>query len=125
MKLACAKKLIAVPFAWDQQVAVDTTITAAKSGTLYIATAAATFTLPTIAYGLEYQFLMAANANLAITGAAATLIRDTSNLKGTTATFSTANSKLGAGAKVKAVYIGATLFWMLELTSGSFVCTMS
>jgi hypothetical protein len=111
---------------WRQeQVATDTTVTAAKNGTLYIATAAATFTLPTIAYGLEYEFLMVANANMAITGAASTLIRATSNTYGTTATFSTANSLFGANAKVKAVYVGADLKWMLTIGSGSFVVTMS
>lgn len=111
---------------WRQEnVATDTTVTAAKNGTLYIATAAATFTLPTIAYGLQYKFLMVADANLAITGAASTLIRSTSATYGTTATFSTASSKFGANATVTAVYVGSTLKWMLEIGSGSFVCTMS
>ncbi len=111
---------------WRQeQVATNETVTAADNGTLFIATAAATFTLPTIAYGLEYEFLQTADANMAITGAAGTILRDTSNVPGTTATFSTANSKLGANASVKAVYVGANLRWMLKIGSGSFVCTMT
>ncbi|MGC4002882.1 MAG: hypothetical protein QM811_07010 [Pirellulales bacterium] len=104
--------------------ATSATVTAAQNGALFVATAAATFTLPTIALGLEYEFLMTANTNLAITGASGTILRDTSNVAGTTATFSTSSQKLGANASVRAIYVGSTLMWQLKNLCG-FTITMS
>ncbi len=133
---AKARRVLSRQFVFDDQLpaqvngyrtvetATNVSVTAAQSGTLFVATAAATFTLPTIANDLEYEFLMTANANLAVTGAASTLLRDTSNVAGTTATFSTANQKLGASCKVRAIYVTGVLKWKLDNTSG-FTITMT
>lgn len=98
--------------------ATDYTVLTTDNGCFLKATAAATFTLPTLAaamVGFTVRIMQMANANLIITAAADTIIYDdTSNGKATTFTWSTANQKMGAGCVMQAGYSDAsgTLAWL-------------
>ncbi len=82
---------------------------------------ALTFTLPAVQRGLEYDFLNEVDQNMAITAPANTLV-GFNNATATTATFSTAGQKIGAGAKVVSNDNGTK--WLL-LNRGTQTVTMS
>lgn len=87
------------------------------SGKTMIATAAATFTLPTIKAGLVFEFLQTADANMIIDGGATSIIA-VNSVGGSSVTFSTSSQKIGANAKFEAIYTGAaTLKWKYSLLS--------
>jgi hypothetical protein len=103
-------------------VSADTTLTASDSGKRYICiTNAVTFTLPTIAAGLTFEFRNTANVNMAVTGAAANLIVTDGNGTASTITFSTASHKIGSACRVFAVQYGATLLWHVDNLGGTLV----
>lgn len=82
-----------------QAAAGSFTLTSADNGTLFVCTAAATFTTPTIAAGLSFGFIMLADANLVISsaGSADNIIAD-GDLAADTVTYSTASHKIGSAA---------------------------
>ena len=95
--------------------AADYTVVAADNGALFVATAAANFTLPTKAHGLCFQFLQTADANMAILSAGSA---DDIIVKGDagadSVTFSTASNKIGAWAEVRCIYVGGALKWIVK-----------
>lgn len=80
-----------------QYVGGDLTVTAAMNGTLFLATAAVNFTLPTKAAGLHFGFMQLTDNNLVITsaGSADDLVTD-GDLGADTITYSTSSHKIGA-----------------------------
>lgn len=97
------------------------TVVAADHGTLFQATTAnVNFTLPAIAsnVGFSAEFLRCDDFNLVITSAEGTNILVDGNAGATSLTFSTASHKIGARVKVEAMYVNATLKWVVTNKSG-------
>lgn len=92
-----------VPFIRVVNKAADYTVTAADHGTLFTASAAATFTLPTLAPGLHFMFYNTADSNMAVisAGSADDIITD-GDAAADSVTFSTASHKIGGGVMVVA-----------------------
>jgi len=80
--------------------AASYTVLATDNNTLFTASAAATFTLPTIAAGLHFEFYNLANTDMAVTSAEGTNIVTDGNASASTLTFSTASHKIGGGVEV-------------------------
>lgn len=99
------------PTGWETKT-TDYSVVVADSGKRFIATAAANFTLPTIANGLKFEFLQTADANLVVTGDGNILAKG--NAAADTLTFSTSSEKIGAFVRVEAQYVGATLKWVAK-----------
>ncbi len=78
-------------------VSADYTVVAADSGTMFLATAAVTFTLPTKAAGLAFGFMQTADANMVVAsaGSADDAITD-GDAGADTITYSTSSHKIGA-----------------------------
>ena len=94
------------------------TVLAADNGLLFLATAAATFTLPTKQNGLAFRFLQTADANLVISGSADIIHKN--NAAANTVTFSTASEKIGSHVLVECVYTAAsTLKWIVSNLGGT------
>jgi hypothetical protein len=94
------------------------TVLAADNGLLFLATAAATFTLPTKANGLAFRFLQTADANLVISGSSDIVHKN--NAAASSVTFSTANEKIGSHVLVECVYTAAsTLKWIVSNLGGT------
>lgn len=98
-----------------QQHSTDYTVTADDNGDLLVATAAATFTLPTKANGLCFEFLQTADANMIIAsaGSADDIIAD-ADAGADTLTFSTSSEKIGSRVRLRCIYVGANLRWIVE-----------
>jgi hypothetical protein len=103
-----------------QQTAVDVTVVAADNGDLFVATAAATFTLPTKEHGLSFEFLQTADANMIVAsaGSADDIIAD-GDAGADTLTFSTASHKIGSRVRLNCIYVGANLRWIAENLGGT------
>lgn len=98
--------------------AANYTVATGDSGKLFVATAAMTFTLPSIAEGLTFEFLNATDATMVISGAGSILADG--NASATTLTFSTASHKIGSRVRVTAIYIGAaSQKWAVENLGGT------
>lgn len=98
--------------------AANYTVTASDSGALFLATAAVTFTLPTIAAGLCYDFVQSADANLVIAGSSNILTFN--NASASQVACSTSGQKIGARLRVYAVNItSGSLKWMVESYGGT------
>lgn len=102
--------------------ATDYTVVAADNGDLFVATAAATFTLPTKANGLKFEFLMIADANMIIAsaGSADDIVAD-GDAGADTLTFSTSSHKIGSRVEVECVYVdtSGTLKWIAKNLGGT------
>ncbi len=94
------------------------TVVAADNGLLFLATAAATFTLPTKANGLAFRFAQTADANLVISGSADLIHKG--NAAANTVTFSTSSEKIGSHVLVECLYTAAgTLKWLVTNLGGT------
>jgi hypothetical protein len=93
------------------------------SGTIFTASAAATFTLPAVAAseGIYYTFINAANTDMAVTAPSGTLVAD-GNATATTATFSTGSHKIGGCVQV---VCNGTKWLMLSVGNTAAVATIS
>ena len=88
------------------------------NGLLFLATAAATFTLPTKQNGLAFRFAQTADANLVIQGSADLVHKG--NAAASTVTFSTASEKIGSHVLVECLYTAAgTLKWLVSNLGGT------
>lgn len=88
------------------------TLTAADSGKLFITTGgdgAFTFTLPTIAAGLVYEFLNYVAQDMVITSAEGNNIVATNDIAASSITLGTSNEEIAARLRVEAVYVDATV----------------
>lgn len=102
------------------QVAGNTTVVAADNGKLFIATAAAVFTLPTKAVGLAFEFLQTADADTSIVSAgSADDIIAFGDATADSVAFSTSSEKIGSRARFECVYVGANLRWIVSNLGGT------
>jgi hypothetical protein len=103
--------------------ATSYTVLSTDSGLLFIATAAATFTLPTKAVGLAFRFLQTADANLVISGSADLIHKGSA--AASTVTFSTSSEKIGSHVLVECIYTASnTLKWLVS-NLGSTTATVA
>jgi hypothetical protein len=97
----------------------DYTVVAADHGTLFLATTAdCTFTLPTLAVGLSFEFLQTANFELSIVAPAADtlLVSHATPALSTSITWTTTAEQIGARCRVLAINIASdTLAWAVEI----------
>jgi hypothetical protein len=94
------------------------TVLATDNGLLFLATAAATFTLPTKQNGLAFRFLQTADANLVIQGSSDIVHKGSAGAS--SVTFSTANEKIGSHVLVECLYTAAgTLRWLVSNLGGT------
>ena len=94
------------------------TLTAADNGLLFLATGAATFTLPTKQNGLSYRIAQTADNDLTISGSS-DLIHKGSAAASSVA-FSTAGQKIGSQVLIECVYTNtSTLKWLVTNLGGT------
>ena len=100
-----------------QRISSNTNVTVNDQGTLFIATAAAVFTLPTAAHGLSFRFVQTADADMSISG---TGLVHNGSATATSVAFSTTSHKIGSHALVECVYTGtSTLKWIVTNLGGT------
>lgn len=105
----------------NKTVAADTTVTAADNGTRFVGiTGNINFTLPTLEYGLVYEFLRASNHSLTVTSAAGDDMIVGNSLTANAVAFATNNQQIGAVIRVEAVYVSTTLKWLVTLPQPPF-----
>jgi hypothetical protein len=94
------------------------TVTAADHGAHFIATAAATFTLPTKQNGLSFRFTQIADANLAISGSSDLIVLN--NAGASSVSCQTSSEKIGSQLLVECVYTTtSTLKWIVTNLGGT------
>jgi hypothetical protein len=94
------------------------TVVAADNGLLFLATAVATFTLPTKQNGLAFRFVQTADANLVISGSGDIVHKN--SVAANTVTFSTAGEKIGSHVLVECLYTNTgTLKWLVSNLGGT------
>ena len=93
------------------------TLTAAENGTtiFYNNAASVTVTLPAIKPGLEYTLVRTGDEEFVITSGEGDNVIITNDLSADSVTFTTATEHLGVTVKVRSVYVGTTLKWMIDL----------
>lgn len=102
--------------------AANYTVTAADHGTKFHATTGAvTFTLPTKANGLMFEFVNTVNADMAILSAgSADDIIAIGDAGADSVTFSTTSEKIGSHCRVECTYIdGTNLRWIVSNLGGT------
>lgn len=97
------------------------TVVAADNGVCFLATTGAvTFTLPTKAPGLAYEFYNTVDANMVVSSAgSADDIIAIGDAAGDTITFSTSNQKIGSHCRVVCAYLGGSLKWLASNLGGT------
>ena len=92
-------------------------LTASQNGmTLFYSNAAAVaVTLPTIQPGLEYDLIRTADEEFVVASAEGDNIVIGNDLSADSVTFTTAGEQIGAHVRVRSVYVGTTLKWLIEL----------
>jgi hypothetical protein len=107
----------------------DYTLQDSDHGCMFVATGAATFTLPTLAtVGKGYQVMLfqATNNNLVVTGASNSIVYDnTSNSQATTLTWSTSSQKMGASVLMTVDYAATSgsLAWFPTMIQRTVVAS--
>ncbi len=107
----------------------DYTVLVADNGKLLISidTNNTTFTLPTIAVGLTFEFFQAVDIHMTITSGegdnivCVPVVGGTASLVADAVTFVTANELVGSWVQVQAVYIGSTLKWLVKQYSNNTI----
>lgn len=105
-----------------QQIAVtgNTTVTAAQNNSTFIVTGGSgvTFTLPTLAAGLCYEFNNCVNQNMVIAAASAGTLIILNDLAANSVAVQTTNEKIGGSFRVRALP-DASKWFVQQLTCGS------
>jgi hypothetical protein len=98
------------------------TLTAAENGTtlFYNNAAGVTVTLPAIQPGLEYDLVRVGDEEFVVTSSEGDNVIAGNDLSADSVTFTTASEHLGARVKVRSVYVGTTLKWLVELPNTPF-----
>lgn len=93
------------------------TLTAAENGTtlFYNNAASVTVTLPAIKPGLEYTLMRVGDEEFIVTSGEGDNVVLGNDLSGDSITFTTAGEHLGAGVRVRSVYVNTTLKWLIEV----------
>jgi hypothetical protein len=93
-------------------------VTAADNGLLFLATDAATFTLPSKQNGLAFRFFQATNNDMTINGSSDIVHKGSASAS--SVAFSTSSEKIGSHALVECVYTAAnTLKWIVSNLGGT------
>ncbi|QDU31887.1 hypothetical protein ETAA8_70490 [Anatilimnocola aggregata] len=93
-------------------------LTAADSGLLFLASAAATFTLPTKANGLQFRIAQTADNDLIISGSGDLIHKG--NASASSVTFSTSSQKIGSQVLIECLYTApGTLKWLVTNLGGT------
>ena len=93
-------------------------LTAADNGLLFVASAAATFTLPTKANGLAFRIMQLADNDLTIAGSSDLIHKG--NAGASSVTFSTSGQKIGSQVLVECIYTASsTLKWLVTNLGGT------
>jgi hypothetical protein len=101
-----------------QRVSSNMNVAVNDQGTLFIATAAVTFTLPAAAHGLSFRFLQAADNDLTIAGSSNLIHKGSAGAS--SVAFTTSNQKIGSQVLVECVYTAAsTLRWIVTNLGGT------
>lgn len=111
-----------IPTSAEDVAGTALTVTASDNGRLFImdvATGAFTFTLPTIALGLEFTFFNTDDQNMIISGSSNIIAFGDD--AASTVTYGTASEKIGAHCKVTARYHGTTLKWFFTQLSANTI----
>lgn len=103
-----------------KSVAVNTAVSANDNGTTFFATAATVFTLPAIKPGLEFDFVNTANTNMSVASSEGDNIIVGNDASADSVAFSTAGQLIGARLRVKSLYVGTVLKWVLEIPLPAF-----
>lgn len=92
-------------------------LTADENGTtlFYNNAASVTVTLPSIKPGLEYTLIRNGDEEFIVASAEGDNIIGINDLSVDSITFTTATEHLGAAVRVRSLYMGTTLKWLLEL----------
>ncbi len=94
------------------------TLTAADNGLMFLATAAATFTLPTKQNGLTYRITQLANADLTISGSSDLIHKGSATAS--SVAFSTTSEKIGSQVLIECIYsASSTLKWLVTNLGGT------
>jgi len=93
------------------------TLTASQNGmTLFYSNAAAVaVTLPAIKPGLQYDLIRTADEEFVVASSEGDNIIMGNDLSADSVTFTTAGEQIGAHVRVKSVYVGTSLKWLIEL----------
>lgn len=92
------------------------TVVKADNGTLFTAiTADATFTLPALAPGLQFDFLRASDHEFVVASAEGDNVIVGNDLSADSVTFTTAGQQIGARMRVKSIDLNGTLKWLPEV----------
>lgn len=95
-----------IPYIRELNKAADYTVVAADNGTLFTASAAVNFTLPTLAAGLHFLFYNDADSNMTVTSAAGDDLIVFNDVAADSVAFSTAGGKIGGSVEVIANQAG-------------------
>lgn len=129
------RKLVAAGFRFDDdpqgfkagsggRIAIKSTnytVVAADNGTQFQAiTADATFTLPALKAGLEFEFLRVSDHNLVVASAEGDNIIVGNDDSADSISWSTASNKIGARVRVRGAYVNGTLKWLAEVLAAPF-----
>lgn len=98
------------------------TLTASQNGMtlFYNNVAAVAVTLPAIQPGLEYEIVRTADEELVVSSGEGDNIIMGNDLSADSVTFTTAGEQIGARVKVRSVYVGTTLKWLIEIVTVPF-----
>ena len=98
--------------------AANYSLVAADDGHLFLATAAATFTLPTKENGLAFRIAQAADANLVIQGSSDIIHKGTTGVS--SVSFTTTSQKAGSHVLVECLYTATdNLVWLVSNLGGT------
>lgn len=100
------------------------TVTAAENGTLFLATGACTFTLPTLAPGLCYGFFNQVDADMVVASAVADTIIALNDLAADSLAFSTMSEKIG-GFLVFRTYDQSAKWFVEDRSPGNTITVAS
>lgn len=103
-----------------RSVAVNTTVSANDNGTTFLATAATVFTLPTIMPGLEFDFINTAATNMSVASSEGDNVIVGNDASADSVAFATGGQLIGARLRVKSLYVGTALKWVLETPLPAF-----
>lgn len=101
---------------------VADTLTAAENGSIisYNNAASVTVTLPALEAGLEYTLLRVGDEEFIVASAEGDNIIFGNDLSGDSVTWTTATEHLGAGVRVRSIYVGTALKWLAEIVQTPF-----
>ena len=101
----------------ERVTATTDSLTASQNGaTLFYSNAASvTVTLPTIQPGLEFMLIREGDEEFIVESAEGDNIIGIHDLSVDSITFTTATEHIGAAVRVRSLYMGTTLKWLLEL----------